>query len=204
MKQKLKSHLLLLISILLLINCQKDESMWFNGQYVLLEKSNYDYNEVIEGEYYSHLEWDGFGYYQFDPSEGTLTGTMYEEDMNENTLMILAYKDGSGGDIEGGYGSGLREIHELPTKVYDLTVTRIDEDGTVYLTYKDTSLVLTPDEEWSKTWTELKTKTSEFTDWNEFGELITRRDTLLVQYTYYFRVKNSGLLEKSKFEKIEW
>lgn len=209
----MKRHYLFLLTILLLTSCREDnEPLWFDEQYVFLELIQQGYNEVIEGEDWNHLEWDGFGNYSFDRSDGTLwgvpllstEGSWDEVEMTGSTQMILGSKSSDNGDVVGGYGASLHEIHYLPTTVYKLNVTRIDEDGAVYFTYNDSSMVLVANEEWSKTWTQLETEIHEIDDWDEWGERVTWTDTLLVKYTYHDRITNWGLLEKSQFLSTTW
>lgn len=202
----MKRNLFFLLTILLFLNCQKEEPMWFDSQYVFLEVNNSIHNEVIEGKYWGHVEWDGFGYYSYDHSDGTLLSMSWDEvEMTDDTKMILGSMISENGDVSGGYAAALHEIHDLPSSSSNLNITQIDEDGTVYFTYKDSSMVLVPNEEWTKTWTELKTKVHQITDWNEeAGEDVTWIDTLIIQYTYNDRITNWGLLEKSKFTNESW
>jgi len=180
--------------------------MWFDSQYVFLEQHKSGYNEVIKGEAYGHIEYDGGGWYQFDESERTLTGILwsaYESwnpvEIKGNTKILVATGASDSGDVEGGTVIGLYEIHDIPKTVSSLTVKSIGEDGTVHFSYKDSSMVLSPNEEWFAITSKLDTLINQNTN-TETQELYY--DTLIVRYTYNDRITNWGFLEKDEF--LDW
>jgi len=202
----MKNYSLFLLITLFFTSCQKDELMWIESQYVFLEQHRYGYNEVIKGENFSHIEYDGGGWYQFDELERTLAGILWSagdslepQEIKGNTKILLATGASDIGDVEGGIAVGLFEIHNIPVEVNSLSVISIDENGTVHFSYKDSSMVLSPNDEWLATTTKLDTLINQETN-TETQEMYY--DTLIVRYTYIDQVTNWGLLEKDEF--INW
>lgn len=221
MKQRPKKLLLIPISILILSSCQNDQIVpsWSDDQYLLLEHIDYHYNEVIEGEYHGgHVEWDGFNGYQYDPNDGSFWCTIFVGDdpkssknteMTKNTKMVIARTSSESGDAVGGYGGMIYEVHDFPRTAGNITVTGLNENGTVYFNFRDSSFVLAPNEEWSRTSinkldTSYLPRIVEDTIWineYEYADIIYSEepDTCIIQYTNYDHIINQGLFEKSKF-----
>lgn len=184
-----------LVTMLFLSSCQKDDPMWFDNEYVFLEQHLSEYSEFVKGDFWSHLCID-FPMYQFDSNTGTIV-CVGDFDMTKKTRMVLGMGMSASGVASSGAGTGVDEVHNLPYERYNLTVERIDEDGTVYFSYKDSSMVLSPDEEWLTVTTKMDTST-----WENFNpETGTEyTDTIIVKWTYTDRVTNWGKLEKENLE----
>ena len=146
----MKRNLFFLLTTLFFISCQ-DEPIWFDSKYVFLEQHMSEYSEFLKGNMSALLFFD-FPTYDYNQNSKTLTyyGNL---DMTKRTMMLLGTGVSAYGVASSGAATGLDEVHELPHEKYDLVVTRLDDDGTVYFTYKDSAMVLFPNEEWSKTWT---------------------------------------------------
>lgn len=192
-----------LVTMLFFTSCQEDEPMWFDNQYVFLEQHLSVYNEVIKGKYYGNLQYDGGGYYQFNSEARTLEGILFSVDdswlevgITGKTQILLATGVQTRGDVEGGTAIGVYEVHDFPATVGGITIKNIDKDGTVHFTDKDSSMVLSPNEEWSVLTTKMDTSISQHEDWET---QTTFNDTLIVKWTYHDRITNWGKLEKESF-----
>lgn len=184
-----------LVTMLFLSSCEEDAPMWFDNEYVFLEQHLSEYSEFVKGDFSMHVCID-FPMYQFDSNKGTIL--CYSDfDMTKKTRMALGMGMSASGVASSGAGTGVEEVNDLPYERFNLTIERIDEDGTVYFSYKDSSMVLSPDEEWSTVTTRLDTITWENMD-EETYELF--EDTTVIQYTYTDRVTHWGKLNKEDFE----
>ena len=135
--------------------------------------------EVIEGDYPGPII--DSPTYDFDEKNGRLRGYL-SFDINDS--LVLVY--GSGSSVSGAGGGRenmLHGVYQLPHRSGNLTVLKIDVDGTVYLEYGDNLVILREGEKWENITSEMDVAfsgTAEFTitDW----------------------VKNYGFLQKSKIE----
>jgi len=205
----MKHYYLFLLTILFLTSCREDQPMWFDDQYVFLEQHKSVHSELIKG-YCGHMCVD-FPTYVYYPETKELYGSImgdYDPDTDKvtnneitnKTMMLLGMGESHSGDASSGAGTGLVEIHNLPQVEYNLTVKSIDEDGTVHFTYKDSSMVLAPDKEWSKLIIEMDTTI--YDEYDPETDMIVG-DTNIVKWTYHDRVTNWGLLEKDQFGSLE-
>src|SRR5690606_22546697 len=115
--------------------------------------------------------------------------TGYEEtvEMNRSIQIILGTGASASGDVVSGEATQLHGIQKIPGKHSDFSITKLDADGTVYFSYKDSVMVLLPNEEWLSTSSEIK----EETDYNG--------DSGIVKYTYTNRITNWGKISKESF-----
>ena len=232
----MKHRLFFLLTILILISCQ-DQPMWFDNQYVFLEQHKSIHSELIKG-FCPHMcvDFPTYIYYpktkelygsirgDYDPATDKVTNNK----LTDKTIMLLGMGESHSGDASSGAGTGLVEVHNLPQVEYNLTVKSIGVDGTVHFTYKDSSMVLAPDHEWSVIWTKSDTFVSEYEDWDNliqidwdtvsYANYTTEEldsimyysqnprpvnDTTIIQWTYTDRITNWGLLEKKQFGSLE-
>lgn len=172
--------------ILMVLGCEKSEDIWYSSQYVFLEQHMYEQSELLEGECH-HLAFD-FPTYYFDSLTGILSDFGWNVTMDKSLKMVLGTGASASGDASSGAATILRSINELPVEDAKFTITNIEADGTVYFSYKDSSMILQPNEEWVTTVTEI----TEQLDWNG--------DTLgVIKFTYTDRITNWGLLDKKAF-----
>lgn len=170
----------------MVLGCEKSEDIWYSNQYVFLEQHMYEQSELLEGECH-HLAFD-FPTYYFDSSTGILSDFGGNVTMDKSLKMVLGTGASASGDASSGAATILRGINELPVEDAKFTITNIEADGTVYFSYKDSSMILQPNEEWVSTVTEI----TEQLDWNG--------DTLgVIKFTYTDRITNWGLLDKKDF-----
>lgn len=161
-------------------SCETNEEIGYHNQYIFLEQHKFTQNERLEGEY-NHLTFD-FATYSFDSLTGILTDYLGNMKMNKSIRMVLGTGDSASGDALSGEATHLKGIQETPSEHNDFIITKIDDDGTVYFTYKDSTMVLLPNEKWMHISTEIV------------------EDTLgTVKYTYTDRITNWGLLDKENF-----
>ncbi|MCY1720454.1 hypothetical protein OU798_08890 [Prolixibacteraceae bacterium Z1-6] len=197
----MKHYYLFLLSLFFLTSCH-DEPMWYDNEYVFLEQHKSIYSEKICGVFNPSLLYVDFPMYIFDQGTKALTG---EVSLTDKIQMVLGTGESHSGIASSGAGTGLEEVHSLPHLGHGITVENIDENGTVYFTYKDSSMTLAPDEEWSTTWTKLDTSFLQYEDWDNytgFGDVEILMDTMIILWTYHDRVTNWGLLEKNQF--VNW
>jgi hypothetical protein len=175
-----------LILILMFPGCEKAEEIWHSNQYVFLEQHEHEQSELLEGECH-HLAFD-FPTYYFDSSAGVLSDFGGNVTMDKSLKMVLGTGASAGGDASSGAATILRGINELPDEDAKFTITKIEANGTVYFSYKDSAMILQPNEDWVSTVTEI----TEQLDWNG--------DTLgVIKFTYTDRITNWGLLDKKDF-----
>ena len=192
----MKRYCLILLTSFFLISCH-DEPMWFNNEYVFLEQHKSIHSELIKG-YYPHLCVD-FPMYIYYPETKELYGSI-DGNFTDKTMMLLGMGESHSGYASSGAGTWLQEVHNLPHGDYNLSVKSINEDGTVHFTYKDSSMVLALNEEWSKL--TLKMDTTIFDGYDPETDIIVY-DTTIIKWTYHDRVTNWGLLEKDQFGNLE-
>ena len=186
-RNKMFSTILALVSLLLIYSCEKEEEeMWFHNHYVFLEQHHFTQSELLEGYCYP-IAFD-FPTYVFDSSTGILTDYGENVEMNKSIQIILGTGESASGDALNGYFNELYSILELPSERYDFMITKLETDGTVHFSYKDSALVLLPNEEWLSTSSEIQ----EVIDNN--GDTIG-----IVKYTYTDRITNWGLITKESF-----
>ncbi len=189
-KNKIFSTVLAFVSLLLIYSCEKDEEeMLFQNQYVFLEQHYYTQSELLEG-YSPHVVFD-FPTYSFDSSTGILTDYGENVEMNKSIQIILGTGSSASGDALSGGATKLLGIQKTPCKYADFNITNLDADGTVYFSYKDSVMVLLPNEEWLVTSSEIKEEIDN-------GDIIG-----IVKYTYTNRITNWGLLTKESFIKTD-
>ncbi|WP_303918001.1 hypothetical protein [Draconibacterium sediminis] len=214
----MKYSFILLILTLFLSSCHKDEPMWFDNEYVFLEQHLIVYSEKISGMFDpSHVCVD-FPTYFYNPQTkdfygeiernyDSATGNVTTNTITGETMILLGMGESHSGIASSGEGTSLYEVHSLPYNRYNLIVKSIEEDGTVHFNYKDSSMTLSPDEEWSVVWTKLDTFIDNFEDWdnidNVTGYPYVIADTMIIKWTYLDRVTNWGLLEKDQFHNLE-
>lgn len=187
-KNKIFSTALAFVGLLSIYSCEKDEEeMWFDNQYVFLEQHHFTQSELLEGNT-SHMFID-FPTYSFDSSTGILTDYGDNVEMNKSRQIILGIGSSASGDAMSGEGTTLLGVQKIPGKYYDFNITNIEANGTVYFSYRDSVMVLLPNEEWLRTSTEIK---EELDDNGEIG---------IVKYTYTNRITNWGKLAKANFIK---
>ena len=70
-----------------------------------------------------------------------------------NTELVAIYGDGTSleGTVGSGAGTRLSPVYELPYEKGEMTLQRIDPDGTAYFDYKEGKIILKPAQEWKKT-----------------------------------------------------
>ncbi len=188
-RNKIFSTVLAFVGLLSIYSCEKDEEMWFDNQYVFLEQHHFTQSEVLEGNS-SHLFID-FPMYSFDSSTGILTDYGENVEMNKSIQMIIGIGSSASGDAISGEATTLLGIQEIPGNHYDFIITNLEANGTVYFSYRDSLMVLLPNEEWLSTSSEIK---EEIDDNGEIG---------IVKYTYTNRITNWGKLAKESFIKTD-
>ena len=188
-KDKIFRAILPLAILISMYSCEKDEEMWYHNQFVFLEHESYVDTEFLKGvEFYVC---GGGPTYSFDPSTKILTDRGDNVYMDKSIQIVLGSPlMESGPNAMGVLGPGLYPIKDLPCDFYDFKITKLEEDGTVHFSYKDTTMVLLPNEEW------LSTSSSEIREYlDENGNISSR-----VRYTYTERITNWGLLMKESFK----
>jgi hypothetical protein len=173
--------------------CNKEEASWHDTQYVFLEQHKTEYSELLEGECY-HLCID-FPSYTFYPETGVLRDQGNGIKMDKKLQMVLGRGVSAGGAASSGAGTSIYPIRDFPNKEHGITLEKLDPDGTAYFTYRDSSMVLTANQEWVSIKYEIDTILN-----------YDSNDTLgIVKYTYTNRITNWGLLHKKDFEESgEW
>lgn len=189
-KNKIFSTALALVGLLSIYSCEKEEEeMWFDNQYVFLEQHHFTQSELLEGNS-SHIFID-FPTYSFDSSTGILTDYGDNVEMNKSLQIILGTGSSARGDAMSGEATVLLGIEEISGYHTDFIITKLDPNGTVYFSYKDSVMMLLPNEEWLSTSSEIK---EEIDDNGEIG---------IVKYTYINRITNWGKLAKESFIKAD-
>ena len=185
-KNKIFVTALAFVGLLSIYSCDKDEEeMWFDNQYVFLEQHHFTQSEVLEGNS-SHMFID-FPTYSFDSSTGILTDYGDNVEMNKSLQIILGTGSSASGDALSGEGTMLLGIEDISRYHTDFIITNLDANGTVYFSYRDSVMVLLPNEEWLSTSSEIK---EELDDNGEIG---------IIKYTYTNRITNWGKLAKENF-----
>ncbi len=186
-KNKIFLPVLAFVGLLSIYSCEKDEEMWFDNQYVFLEQHHFTQSELLEGNS-SHLFID-FPTYSFDSSTGILTDFGEDVEMNKSVQIILGIGSSASGDAMSGEATALLGIKDISGYHTDFNITNIEANGTVHFSYRDSVMVLLPNEEWLRTSSEIK---EELDDNGEIG---------IVKYTYTNRITNWGKLAKENFIK---
>ena len=172
-------------------SCEKVEiESWYQKQYVFLEQHLYEHSELIEGECLHQCI--GSPIYGFDSLAGTLNVWTNRIKMNESIVMVLGEGLSLNGDAGSGICTGISSIETLPHKQINFIITKIDSKGVIYFQYKDSAIILFPNEEWVN----ISNSILPAIEWN--GDTIG-----YVKYTYTDRIKNWGLLKKDKFIEVE-
>lgn len=192
--------------------------MWFDNEYVFLEQHLSIYSEKISGMVGPPTLFVDFPTYFYNPTTKEFygeirgiydsgTGNVTNNVITGKTMILLGMGESHGGIASSGEGTSLFEVHSLPYDKYNLIVKSIEEDGTVHFNYKDSSMTLSPDEEWSVVWTKSDTFIDNFEDWDNIdivtGDPYVIADTVIIKWTYQDRVTNWGLLEKDQFHNLE-
>ena len=188
-RNKIFSTALAFVGLLSVYSCEKDEEMWFDNQYVFLEQHHFTQSEVLKGDS-PHVFFDG-PTYSFDSSTGILTDYGEDVEMNKSLQIILGIGSSASGDAISGEATALLGIEDISRYHTDFIITNIEANGTVYFSYRDSVMVLLPNEEWLRTSSEIK---EELDDNGEIG---------IVKYTYTNRITNWGKLEKESFIKAD-
>ncbi len=187
-KNKIFSTVLAFVGLLSIYSCEKDEEeMWFDNQYVFLEQHHFTKSELLEGNS-SHTFFD-FPTYSFDSSTGILTDYGDKVEMNKSLQLILGLGSSASGDALSGEGTILLGIDDISRYHTDFIITNLEANGTVYFSYRDSVMVLLPNEEWLSTSSEIK---EELDDNGKIG---------IIKYTYTNRITNWGKLAKENFIK---
>ena len=161
--------------------------MCFDNQYVFLEQHHFTQSELLEGNT-SHMFID-FPTYSFDSSTGILTDYGDNVEMNKSRQIILGIGSSASGDAISGEATALLGIEDISRYHTDFIITNIEANGTVYFSYRDSVMVLLPNEEWLRTSSDIR---EEIDDNGEIG---------IVKYTYTNRITNWGKLPKESFIK---
>jgi len=155
--------------------------------YVFLEIWQHTNGELIEGEYAPGMCID-FPGYDFYENAGVLSIFTPLAEVPDDFLTVVGVGESLSGSVGMGAASGLVWINSFPTTVGavgdNFSMTSLDADGTVSLTYRGINLVLEPGE-----WWENVTISTEQTGENS-----------LVKYTTMVTVKNYGFQDKNKIK----
>ncbi len=89
-----------------------------------------------------------FPTYSWDDANKILSAMLLNFEINDQLKAVYGNGQSLSGIAGGGAGTRLDGVYNLPYQQNDLTLTRIDADGTAYLQYQGQSVVLETGEEW--------------------------------------------------------
>ncbi len=152
-----------------------------SDKYVFIDHHIHIHGKLIEGNYMQRMI--DFPTYWFDKKTKSLSGWI-NFDVNETLIAVNGSGTSLSGAVGGGAGTGLLGVYELPYEKYGFKILRIDSDGTAYIEYKNTSIIL-------KSGEELVDETSRIDTQSGGKAKLTTTD----------KIVNYGILDKSKIKK---
>jgi len=173
-----------------LYSCEKNEIQeeeWIitSDKCVFIDHHINTNGELIEGNYIGGLNID-FPTYNFNETSRILTG---EFDFKLNNSLKIIYGKGRSlsGVVGAGSASSLNGIYDLPFTVGKFEIKVIEPDGTAYIGYNDSLIVLKSNEEWIDQSSEI--------DIQDYGEGVAKANIITTD-----RIVNYGIIEKLKIE----
>jgi len=190
-KNKFRKSLMLsviaTISLFIVSGCEKNQDEWeiTSDKCVFIEHFSHTDGELIEGNYR-----EGSGYdvptFSFDSTTGVLSGNINFQ-INKSLKLVFGNGRGSSGVAGTGVSTMLFGIYKLPFENGNFKITNVEANGTIYLRYNDSTIVLKRNEEW--------TRISSFIDiQNNAGEIAKAK------LTSTDRIVNYGIIEKSNIK----
>ena len=190
-KNKFRKSLMLsviaTISLFIVSGCEKNQDEWeiTSDKCVFIEHFSQTDGELIEGNYR-----EGPGYdvptFSFDSVTGVLSGNINFQ-INKSLKLVFGNGRGSSGVAGTGVSTMLFGIYKLPFENGNFKITNVEANGTIYLRYNDSTIVLKRNEEW--------TRISSFIDiQNNAGEIAKAK------LTSTDRIVNYGIIEKSNIK----
>lgn len=177
------------VSLFIAYSCEKNqEEDWVinSDKCVFIEHHVNTYGELIEGNYIEGPQID-FPTYIFSPETNILSGDI---DFQLNKSLKVIY--GNGGSLSGlaggGAGTSLSGVYELPYEQGTFKIIDVESNGTVHLLYKDSSIVLNGNEEWTNITSRIDTQ--------DFEEGIAKANLITTD-----KIVNHGIIEKASIEK---
>ena len=191
-KNKYKKGLITIViatvSLIFIYGCEKNkEEDWIisTDKCVFIDHHININGELIEGNYQGGLNID-FPTYNFDEKSKILNGE-FNFEINKSLKIIYGNGSSLSGIIGAGAATGLYGIYDLPYVKGKFEIRQIEPDGTVYIQYNDSLIVLKSNEEWMN-------KSSEI-DIQDYGEGIAKANIITTD-----KIVNYGIIEKSKIE----
>ena len=186
-KKGLAAIVFAIVSFIIIYSCEKNQEDWIISpdKCVFIDHHININGELLEGNYQGGLNID-FPTYNFDEKSKILNGKF---DFEINKSLIIIYGDGRSlsGIIGAGAATGLYGIYDLPYVKGKFEINKIESDGTVYIQYDDSLIVLKSNEEWIKISSEI--------DVQDYGEGIAKANIIITD-----KIVNYGIVEKSKIE----
>ena len=190
-KNKFRKSLMLsviaTISLFIVSGCEKNQDEWeiTSDKCVFIEHFSQTDGELIEGNYR-----EGPGYdvptFSFDSTTGVLSGNINFQ-INKSLKLVFGNGRGSGGVAGSGISTMLFGIYKLPFENGNFKITNVEANGTIYLRYNDSTIVLKRNEEWTKITSFIDTQ-------NNAGEIAKAK------LTSTDRIVNYGIIEKSNIK----
>lgn len=159
---------------------------WFfpPDQYVFIEYRIEEDGRVLEGNYPSGPMID-FPTYMYDPHRGEIASRDFPFEINDTLKVVLGKSLALRGTAGGGISSRLYGAYQLPFTTDDITILRIENDGTARVRLRTEVLVIPAGDEWRRSQTRRDT-------------IGTFRDRAVAEFTKTERIVNHGVLEKAK------
>ncbi len=176
------------IALTTMYSCEKNEKEdWIisSDKCVFVDHHIHTNGELLEGNYIGGLNID-FPTYHFDETSKILEGR-FDFEINKSLKIIYGNGKSLGGVVGAGAATGLFGIYELPYAKGKFEINEIQTDGTVFIQYNDSLIVLKSNEEWVNESSEIDTQ--------DYGEGIAKANIITTD-----RIVNYGIIEKSKIE----
>lgn len=176
------------ITVILISGCIQEkpekEGKLSSENFFYIDHHIHTHGELIEGKYVG-LDID-FPTYFFDEKTGTLSGMI---DFDNNKTLKIIYGNGISlsGVAGGGEGTRLSGVYELPYERNELKILKIDPNGTVFLEYKNESIILEGGEVWTNITSQIDTQ--------QFGDQKGKANLIITD-----KIVNYGIFDKSKIE----
>jgi len=155
-------------------------------KYVFIEQHTHTEGEVIEGEKSMKCggprEMIDEPTYSFNSETEILNG-MIGFKVDETLKLVYGSGRSLSGFAGGGVSTNLTGIYNIPYTGINVIIHKIENNGTVHLTYKGNKIILETNEKWEDTFTKIE----------EF-------DFCKIKYTITDKIINYGILDKDKIQ----